>query len=257
MMKDNHGLVSAIMPVYNGDRYLSEAIESVLAQTEHNIEIIVIDDGSTDNTGKIAQSYKDNISYMYQSNSGAPSARNRGLEMARGEFIAFLDADDLWSKNKLELQLGYLSQDPSIEIVLGYQQIMQLIGVKDENNTFENIAYPSMTLQLGAGLFRKSAFEKVGKFNPELRYADDWDWFMRGRELGISMRMYPETVLFYRRHDRNLTNHKELDNHYTIRMLKKSLDRRRQQNHGLATSLPNLSECQAESTELDPNQNYN
>lgn len=249
MMKDDRGLVSVIIPVYNGDRYLSEAIESVLDQTYQRIEIIVIDDGSTDNTAKIAQRFKDNICYIYQSNSGAPSTRNRGLETAGGEFIAFLDADDFWSKNKLELQLGYLSQDPSIEIVSGYQQTIQLTGAIDEKYTFENISDPSMTLQLGAALFRKSVFEKVGKFNPELRYADDWDWFMRARELGISLRMYQETVLFYRRHDRNLTNHKELDNHYTIRMLKKSLDRRRQKNHGLATSLPNLSECQAESTE--------
>ena len=244
-------LISVIIPVYNGDRYLSEAIESVLAQKYRPLEIFVIDDGSTDNTAQVAKDFQSHIRYIYQPNRGAPSARNVGLKMASGNAIAFLDADDIWSENKLELQTEYLAKNPLIEIVLGYHKKIYSTKFKNGQPEFENYSVPEMSLQLGTALFRKSVFDKVGLLNQEFRYSDDLDWFMRARELGVLMMVYPETALFYRRHDRNITNQVELNNQYMLKMLKKSLERRRQQNHGLAKSLPHLSvQVEADETSL-------
>jgi glycosyltransferase involved in cell wall biosynthesis len=239
-------LISAIVPVYNGDRYLAAAIASILAQNYAPLEILVIDDGSTDDTAKIANQFQQHIRYIYQPNCGAPSARNVGLNMANGEVIAFLDADDIWSKHKLALQIDILTKNPSVEVVLGYHQKTRSIAaeIQDEQNL-----PPELVLSVGTSLFRRSAFDRVGLFNEELRQTDDWDWFMRARELAIVMMTCPETVLFYRRHDRNITNQIERGNQYTLKMLKQSLDRRRQQGDGLAKSLPKISNFQVQPPE--------
>jgi glycosyltransferase involved in cell wall biosynthesis len=117
-----NSLISVIVPVYNGDLYLAAAIESILAQNYQPIEILIIDDGLTDNTAKIADRFQQHVRYIYQPNSGAPSARNLGLKMATGEIIAFLDADDIWHEQKLALQLDILAKNSSVSVVLGHRQ---------------------------------------------------------------------------------------------------------------------------------------
>ena len=101
----NKYFISSIIPVYNGEKFLAPAIESIIKQSYSPIEIIIIDDGSTDATAEVVKNFKDqNIIYIYQPNSGAPVARNKGLSMAKGNIISFLDADDLWPIDKLKLQ---------------------------------------------------------------------------------------------------------------------------------------------------------
>ena len=102
--------VSVIIPVYNGGKFLAEAINSILSQKHSPIEIIVIDDGSTDNTSEVAMSYGNRVHYVYQENKGAPAARNHGLRLASGNIIASLDADDIWAENKLKKQLAQSSR---------------------------------------------------------------------------------------------------------------------------------------------------
>src|SRR3954451_23570366 len=104
-------LVSVIIPVHNGAKYLRAALESVFAQTYSPFEVIVVDDGSVDESGVIAQSFND-VRYIHQANQGVAAARNNGIGAARGEFLAFLDQDDLWTTEKLKLQMGYLMKDP-------------------------------------------------------------------------------------------------------------------------------------------------
>jgi glycosyltransferase involved in cell wall biosynthesis len=108
-------LVSCIVPVSNGERYLREALDSILAQTYRPTEIIVADDGSTDTTPAVATCYGDRIRYVKQDNAGAPTARNRGLRLARGEFVAFLDSDDLWHPEKLERQMRRFEARPELD----------------------------------------------------------------------------------------------------------------------------------------------
>ena len=107
-------LVSCIVPAFNGERFLAEAIESILAQSYSNVPIIVVDDGSTDATPQVAARFEDRITYVRQENAGPATARNRGLKEVEGEFIAFLDADDLWEENKLERQLARFRERPEL-----------------------------------------------------------------------------------------------------------------------------------------------
>lgn len=239
-------LVSVIIPVYNGEAFLAEAIASVQRQVHRPLEILIVDDGSTDNTAEIAAGFDDEVRYTFKSNGGPASARNIGLKMACGDVIGFLDVDDLWTEKKLEWQLVRLASTPTLEIILGHTQRMWKPTDKTDSSLDFKLTEPSLALSLGAGLFKKSVFDKMGWFDESLRYCDDWDWFMRAREKGITMITHPEVVLLYRRHDQNMTNETDLGNLHFTRMLKQSLDRRRRQNRGDAKSLPNLSDVNFE-----------
>jgi len=110
-------LVTVIIPTYNSAKYITEAVDSVLAQTYKNFEIIVVDDGSTDDTDEVLKPYMDKIIYIKKKNGGPASARNRGIESSSGEFIAFLDADDVWLPEKLERQVEFMKNNPEVEII--------------------------------------------------------------------------------------------------------------------------------------------
>jgi glycosyltransferase involved in cell wall biosynthesis len=241
-VKSSQPFISVIIPVFNGEAFLAEAIESILRQDYHPLEIIIVDDGSTDGTATIASSYSAGVRYVYQPNSGPAAARNRGLKMANGEVIGFLDADDLWPENKIEHQLARLTDDPSVEIVIGLQLLVRIDGIVDGKHTFENLSNPRINLSLGCALVRRSVFDIVGFFDETLYYCDDWDWFMRARELGVPMLIHQDVTLIARRHEGNMTNRVELGNHYAIRMIKMSLDRRRRKDDLPGTSLPRLSD---------------
>jgi glycosyltransferase involved in cell wall biosynthesis len=236
-------LVSVIIPAYNGEAYLAEAIESIRRQNYHPLEIIIVDDGSTDCTAQIATSFKGEVRYAYQPNSGGPAAgRNRGLKMARGNVIGFLDQDDLWSENKLELQLECMANDPALEIVLGRTQIMRLTGFVEGKPKFEFFSEPLTNVLLGSALFKKRVFDKVGLFDETLPISDDLDWFMRARERNVSMVVLEQVTLFYRLHQHNVIHNTLARDHDFIRALKKSLDRRRQQGDGTVASVPRFSD---------------
>lgn len=238
--------VSAIIPVYNGEAFLAEAVETIRQQNYHPLEIIIVDDGSTDNTREIAAGFGDEVRYVSQPNSGLPATRNRGLKMSRGNVIAFLDVDDLWGRDKLKIQIPLLNERPFTEIVLGYTQILMLQDIIDGKHIFKEWSDPVLAMSVCSSVFRRSVFDKVGFFDETQRYCDDWDWFMRARELGVEMVLHKEVVHLYRRHDQNMTNQQALGNHYFIRMLKKSLNRRRFQNEGVALPLSKLSELKKE-----------
>ncbi len=240
--------VSAIIPVYNGEAFLEDAVESIREQDYEPLEIIIVDDGSTDNTKEVAAGFGKEVRYVYHPNMGLPATRNRGLKMARGNVIAFLDVDDLWGKDKLKIQIPLLKESPFTEIVLGHTQILMLKGISDGKHIFDEWADPVLAMSVWSALFRRSVFDKVGLFDETQRYCDDWDWFMRARELGVEMLIHKEVIHLYRRHDQNMTNQQALGDHYFIRMLKKSLDRRRLQHEGLVLPLPKLSELKKEST---------
>ena len=230
-------LVSVIIPVYNGEAYLAEAVESVLCQTHRPLEIIIVDDGSTDGTASVASSFADNIHYVYQSNAGPSAARNRGLEMAKGELIGFLDADDLWSENALDIQLAYLAGDPNVEVVVGYTQQIRQTKLSNSASIYEEFSDAWPALLLGSAVIRKNAFEKIGYFDQSMRFCEDVDWLMRAKETGLPMVIHQKVILLYRRHDNNLTNQKELGQKFFVRALKMSLDRRRKAGKGIPTQL--------------------
>lgn len=238
-MSTDPPFISVIMPVYNGEKLLTTSIESVLKQNHPSLELIIVDDGSTDNSKEIAKSFENHIKYLYQENQGAAAARNLGLENARGNIIGFLDADDLWPADILSRQLHHL-EDAQVELVMGHTQCVREIETVGGKIEFENLADPLLAPLMGSYILRKSVFQKVGFFNSELRMSEDVDWFLKIREKGVKIATMPEVTLLYRRHQDNITNIKTWQDLNLLEVIKKSLNRRREQSKGAANSLPNL-----------------
>ena len=228
-MKENP-LVSVIIPVYNYDRYLGEAIESVISQTHQHLEVIVVDDGSTDQSAEVARSFAERrVRYCYQDHSGIGPARNTGVELAQGDFIAFLDADDRWPLEKLELQLRAFESDPALEMVFG--QAVQLqngpeweAGVKDKNPAAASMV-PGMVA--GTMLIKRTAFSRVGEFKGGLKVGEFIDWYARAVELQVRSLVLPDLLLWRRIHDSNQGVRERQSVSDYARVLKASLDRRR------------------------------
>ncbi|MBL1211026.1 glycosyltransferase family A protein [Geminocystis sp. GBBB08] len=218
--------ISVIIPAFNAEKYLKDAIESVIKQNYQPLEIILIDDGSTDNTAKVTKSFQ-NIKYIYQENSGPAIARNNGIKIAKGEFIAFLDADDLWTDNHLELLVSCFKKTHDLEVAIGYVQCLFLKEKNQEKEYFEEFSNSTINVNLGAGLYKKSVFKKLGNFDPNLSPSEDVDWFLRIKEANINQIIVSETMLYYRIHDSNLS--KDRKNSYSafLKSLKMSLDRRK------------------------------
>ena len=233
-------LISAIIPSYNSASFLPEAIRSARAQRYPNLEILVVDDGSTDNTSRVVAAQGPGIRYFHQANGGASMARNLGLRHARGEIIAFLDADDLWPENKLALQSQRLAADPGLDIVSGRIRYIRLPGADPLELRFEGPDQSVAHIHLGAALYRRRAFDVVGDFDESLRIGHDQDWFLRARELGLRISILQEVTLLYRLHGSNLTHRAGARELELMEVIHKSLVRRREKSRS-AGELPKWS----------------
>ena len=228
-------LVSCIVPVFNGERYLGEALESILAQTYRPREIIVVDDGSTDTTPAVAALYGDRVLYVRQDNAGAPSARNRGLSLARGEFVAFLDADDLWRSEKLQRQIRQFESRPELDLSVTYLQNFWVAELKDEETRFKGhrLSEPVPGYVTQTLLARRSAFDRIGLFNESLKVGDPTDWFLRAAERGLATEMLSDVLVDRRMHESNMSMQpgtRRMTSRMEdsmLRVVKASLDRRR------------------------------
>jgi glycosyltransferase involved in cell wall biosynthesis len=223
-------LVSCIVPVFNGERYLAEAIESILAQGHRPLEVIVVDDGSTDTTPEVARSFGDAVRYLRQDNAGCAAARNRGIEVARGEYIAFQDADDVWSRDKLSRQLARFAARPELDYCVTHVQNFWVAELEAEAERLRDHprarALPGYVAQ--ALLARRSLFASVGGFDPAVRLAESIDWFMRADRSGAVSELLPEVLVFRRLHASNSTRHGASEaQEAVLRLLKRRLDARR------------------------------
>ncbi|HEX7025491.1 MAG TPA: glycosyltransferase [Gemmatimonadales bacterium] len=234
--------VSVVIPVFNAERHLASTLDSVLRQGHDRLEIIVVDDGSTDGSAAIAARCGGPVRCLFQPNRGPPAARNAGFRMARGELIAFLDADDLWSEDRLAVQLGLLARHPDADLVAGRFQWVRDEALPGEAPRLTPRAAPRHPLSLGTALLRRRLFTTVGELDESLRLNDDVDWYLRARELGVAMLLHEEVVLWYRRHERNITNDQERGREFYLTALKKSLDRRRAHPLDVAAPLPGWSD---------------
>ena len=221
--------VSVIVPVYNGEQFLAEAIASVLEQAHVPLEIIVVDDGSTDGTARVAAGFGQTVTYLHQANQGPAAARNRGLALAQGELLAFLDADDRWPPDKLARQVAALQASPDWLLVVGHIQFLRLAadGAPGEER-YEVEPERSAAMLVGCMVASRAAFDLIGGFDPALRMSEDTDWFVRAREHGVAIPVLPETVLYYRRHGKGATRGLTAQDLPLPLVLKRSLDRRRQ-----------------------------
>lgn len=200
----NQSTISVIIPVYNGERYLAEAIESVLAQSAPPDEILVVDDGSTDGSATVAHRFP-TVRYLWQAQAGASVARNHGVMAATGDWLAFLDADDLWATDKLVRQRAVLAAHPAIDMVFGQVEQFYAAEVADAASRPPLPGGEQMAgYHVGAMLIRRAAFEKVGPFDPQWQVAHFIEWYGRATRLGLQSQVLPEVVMKRRIHTTNL-----------------------------------------------------
>jgi glycosyltransferase involved in cell wall biosynthesis len=222
--------VSVMITVYNGSPYLAEAIESVLTQTYRPVELIVLDDGSTDGSGDIAKRYGPVLRYIRQSRGGMSAARNSAVREARGRFLSFLDADDRFRRDKLERQMEIMESDPSIDMVFGH--VSEFVSPELDPPARALLRQPVHDTPWRTPnlmLVRRESFERVGLFSTSLRVGIGVDWYARAVELGLREAVPPVVVLERRLHAANNGIRERDARNLYLHVLKRSLDRRREQ----------------------------
>lgn len=222
------GRVSVIVPCYNAAAYLGAALDSLLAQTPPPFEIIVIDDGSSDGSAALAGSYGAPVLCHSQINQGIAGARNQGLRLARGDLIAFLDADDLWPAHSLAVRLAELERTPDLDGVFGLVESFACPNLSAaEIQGLQAIPGIQAGRLAGASLWRRSAFDEVGEFNTSFTVGETMDWVARAEELGLVLGQVPQVVLRRRIHSANTVRKAEQLKADYLRLLRASLTRRR------------------------------
>ncbi len=225
-------LVSVIIPAYNQAHYLGEAIRSALSQTNPHLEVLVIDDGSTDATAQVAAQFRDErVQYFFQNNAGLPAARNHGLREAQGEWITFLDSDDQFLPEKLALLGQELERDPALGFVAGQAQLMDQHGQRIDRPFETRLSSQPADLLLGnpfhvgSVLLRRQWFEQVGFFEESLRSYEDWDYWLRLALAGCPMRVIDQPVSLYRFHTAQMTRNGAQMTNATLAVLSRTFQR--------------------------------
>jgi len=220
--------VSVVIPVYNAERYVGDAIQSVLNQGHANTEIIAVNDGSTDGSEEVLRRYEPNVRLISQKNTGISGALNRGLDLARGDFLGFCAADDLWIPDKLQRQLKVLTTDDDIDMVFG--NVEQFISPDVDPEISRKFVCPHEPMpgyHTGTMLIRRAAFLRVGGFEKRWRFGEFLDWFARAEELNLRHVMLPEVVYRRRIHGANITIRERKSQRDYLHILKAKLDRKR------------------------------
>ena len=218
-------LVSVVIPCYNGEAYLAEAIESALTQTYQPVEIIVVDDGSTDSSPQIAQKFP--VRYIRQQNQGLTASRNLGIRESRGDYIVFLDADDRLKPEAIETGLGVLAEHPECAMTVGDHVFLSADGSrvaasrKDclTDSHYEALLKSNFIEMISSVLFRRSVLEQLGGFDTGLRVAEDYELYLRiARD--YPMCCHPAVVAEYRLHLGNTSHDSELMLTMTLQVLR-------------------------------------
>jgi glycosyltransferase involved in cell wall biosynthesis len=212
-MDTEHPTVSVIIPAHNAAAFIAATLESVLQQTYQDFEVVVVDDGSTDQTAAIVQGVGHKVRYLHQANAGPSAARNTALRAARGQIIAFLDADDAWMPELMEQQVGVLAARPDIDGVFAWAQFMDQHGrplpdtlrARVEGITAPRILTGGTPVQFSTMAVRKRLFDRIGLFDPVLRQSEDWDVMLRMVLAGARFACIPRTLIWRRVHPDSLT----------------------------------------------------
>ena len=216
--QNNYPLISVIIPVYNGEKYISETLESVIAQTEKNWEIIAINDGSTDKSQTILENYLKKIPGRLQvisvENGGVSRARNIGVSAARGIYIAFLDQDDLWAPEKLQCQINMFFTNKSLGIAFTNESIIDQQGSiirekalkfdkKNRGNIFDHLIFDNF-IPISSVILEKKLFMAIGGFDPQFSLAEDYDFLLKVTQK-VPVDFIDEPLLLYREHGESST----------------------------------------------------
>lgn len=218
-------LVSVIMPAYNAAPYIRDSVATVLGQDHRHLELIIVDDGSSDGTPELVEGLDPRITVLRQKNAGPAAARNLGLQTAKGDFIAFLDADDLWTPRKLSLQLQYLQQHPDVGLVYGgfirwharadggFDAPPLALGQTAPDDAIEAqesgwIYVPLLfggIVHIITAMIRREVIEQVGVFNAQLPTGEDYDFWLRVSRQFKAAKL-ARTLALYRIHRAGITN---------------------------------------------------
>jgi glycosyltransferase involved in cell wall biosynthesis len=222
-------LVSCVVPCFNGERYLDECIRSILAQTHRPLEIVVIDDGSTDGSADVVRQYPE-VCYYHQDNAGPAAACASGVRLATGEFIAFLEQDDLWLPWKTSHQLAHFAADPALLYCVGHIQNFWVAELEREAERYRDhaVMQPVAGYVVQTLMVRRQVFDRVGPFNAMLRFAFASEWFLRAADAGAAGMLLPEVLTRRRLHQQNFSrlNRAESRDQF-LHVVKAALDRRR------------------------------
>jgi glycosyltransferase involved in cell wall biosynthesis len=224
----NGPLVSVIVAVYNGERFLGATLESIFAQDYTPIEVIVVDDGSKDGSADIARSFE-GVNLLRQANAGPAAARNAGLDKASGEFVAVVDADDVVPPDKLSVQISYLLDHPHVSCVLGRQEWIDPPTWLQRDAVYGELG----GIPLPSAVFRADTLRQLGGYDPTFRTGEDMDLLIRMRERGLEITVLPNVLLRRRFHGDNLSVVPGLPEQ-RLRSLKAKLDRSRREHEAEA-----------------------
>lgn len=221
--------VSIIIPAFNAEAFLAEAIESALNQDYPRFDVLVIDDGSEDRTAEIATKFTPAIKLIQQRNQGSAASRNIGVALTNAPIISFFDADDLFDPQRVSKQVAALSEVEKVEIAFAY---LRQSVINDEKKVNQTISQEDLAgCCVGAMTARRSVFERVGPFDPNLKAAYFLKWFIRAKEIGIGYKVVPETLIVRRIHGENQGLREQQSRTAELaKVLKEALDRRREQD---------------------------
>lgn len=219
-------MISVIVPTYNSAQYLGEALTSIAAQTLPADEIIVVDDGSTDETQQVVRPF--DVTYIYQANAGAAAARNRGVAAAQGTILAFLDADDLWQPTKLAWQMAVLTKHPTVDMVFGYVEQFVAADLPDAiRGKLHCPPVPVPGYLPSTLVIRRPSWEQVGALATSWHIGEFINWYLLAQEKGLTSHMLPEVVARRRLHHANQGVLRRTARRDYLHILKAALDRRR------------------------------
>ncbi|MDX2273738.1 MAG: glycosyltransferase family A protein [Cyanobacteriota bacterium] len=219
--------VSVVIPMYNGELYIRDAIQSILDQDYPVLEVIVVDDFSTDQSASIVQSFGEPVHYVkqgcWESKDSASEALKQGIRLAQGNYLAFIDADDIWLPRKLSAQIDAMQKNPDVDMVFGHvQQFISPDLSEQERSKLKVNEQPVCGYLRGAMLINRCSFEKIGDFDSGFFM----DWYARAQDQKLVEMMLPQTVLLRRVHQNNLCRRDPAPKYFPG-ILKKILDRRR------------------------------
>lgn len=226
-------LVSVLLPVLNGERFLAAALDSVFRQDYRPLEVVVVDDGSTDGTANLVAEFGDRVRYAYQKSAGPSVARNAALQLAHGSVIAFLDADDIWLPQKLSRHMELLLLEPHLMFTVSLLRHFLEPGCELPAGLNPRLLDEDVPAWLPSTLVaRREVFDVVGVFDPTLRMAEDMDWFSRAKDRGVASAILPELLVMKRVHDRNLSNNTGPNVPAVLRVIRDSILRKQNQMRG-------------------------
>jgi glycosyltransferase involved in cell wall biosynthesis len=198
--------VTCVVPVHNGRRYLGQTLRSILGQTHRPLELIVVDNASTDGSGALARSFGDAVTVIEHERRGPAAARNCGIRAASADYVAFCDADDLFLPEKLARQMACFARRPELDICLCTAEYFWETGLEEERRRYTAVGRTRATHDFGTLLARRDVFDRIGLIDEERARGEQLEWFLRAADADLVVEILPEVLALRRMHSESVTH---------------------------------------------------